>query len=75
MMHHQVNSAPVAITLVMPPLPRQALQMSPMFLIYHSVILEAAHRHRLTVHRPVMQVQQLIRIQQPTTCLFRFVTI
>ena len=43
MMHHQVNSATVAITLVMPPLPRQALQMSPMFLIYHSVILEAAH--------------------------------
>ena len=36
-------SATVANTLVMPPLPRQTLQMSPMFLIYHSVILEAAH--------------------------------
>ena len=64
MMHHQVNSATVAITLVMPLLPRQTLQISPMFLIYHSVILKAAHRHRLTVHRSAMQVQQLIGIQQ-----------
>ena len=35
----------------------------------------SSQRHRLTVHRPVMQVQQLIRTQQPTACLFRFVTI
>ena len=73
MMHLQVNSVTVAITLVMPPLLRQILQMSPILLIYHSEILEAAHRHRLTVHRPAMQEQQLIRIQQPTACLFRFV--
>ena len=54
----------VAITLVMPLLLRQTLQMPPMFLIYHLVILEAAYRHRLTVHRSAMQVQQMIRIQQ-----------
>ena len=75
MMQHQVNSATVAITLVMPLLPRQTLQMSPMFLIYHSVILEAAHRLRVTVHRSAMQVQQFIQIQQPAACLFSFVTI
>ena len=39
----------------MPLLPRQTLQMSPMFLIYYSVILEAARRHRLTVYRSAMQ--------------------